>query len=302
MTSLPPYFRISPEVETALAERRPVVALESTVITHGLPSPENLTLALEMEAVITDAGAQPCTIALVDGCIRIGVDRESLARLSDASGLRKVSVRDLAAGISAGASGGTTVAATIFAASKAGIRVMATGGIGGVHRAPPFDISADLPELARTPIVVVCAGAKAILDLEATLEYLETWGVPVIGYRTDRFPAFYSTDSGLPLTARADSPGEISQVAQAHWGVGNQGAVLVVVPPPAEEALPEDQMWSAVNQALEEAEQAGIRGQGLTPFLLGRVTEITGGASLKANLGLLRNNGRVAAAISVELG
>ncbi|MDX1437585.1 MAG: pseudouridine-5'-phosphate glycosidase [Anaerolineales bacterium] len=296
-----PHFRLREEVQNALAQGKPVVALESTVISHGLPPPKNLELAGEMEAVVRSGGAVPATIALLDGCIRVGLAPDELRTLAGVNGMRKISVRDFGPGIQAGASGGTTVAATIFAASKVGIQVMATGGIGGVHRSPPNDVSADLPQLARTPMVVVCAGAKAILDLDATLEYLETWGVPVVGYRTGEFPAFYSAASGLRLTVKAETPQEAAQIASSHWEVGNSSAVLVVAPPPAESAMPADEMWGAVGRALEDADQAGVRGQEVTPFLLDRVSQITGGSSLAANLALLKNNAKIASKIAVEM-
>jgi pseudouridine-5'-phosphate glycosidase len=298
---LPQFFQLSRDVERALLTGKPVVALESTVISHGLPTPENLALAREMEAVVRAGQAQPATVALLNGIVRIGLDPGELKWLAGGGELRKISVRDLGPGIQAKASGGTTVAGTIFAARRAGIEVMATGGIGGVHRNSTNDISTDLPQLARTPMVVVCAGAKAILDLDATLEYLETWGVPVVGLQTDEFPAFYSASSGLPLTVRAENPAEVAEIARAHWGIGSSSAVLVVVPPPPESAMPADEMRQAINQALKEADEAGVHGQEVTPFLLDRVSTISGGRSLTANLALLKNNAAVAAEIAVEL-
>lgn len=298
---LPRYYRLSSEVVQALEIGAPVVALESTVITHGLPSPDNLELALDMEAEIRGQRAIPATIAILDGLVHVGLNREQLERLACETDLRKVSPRDLAGLINKRESGGTTVAGTIFLAEKAGIRVFATGGIGGVHRQADMDISADLPQLASTPIIVVCAGAKAILDLGATLEYLETSGIPVVGYQTDEFPAFYSRSSGLPVSVRVDSPEAVVRLAKAHWEIGMTSALLVSVPPPAEVALTQQEVEAAINQALEEAFIAEIHGQAVTPFLLKRVGELTDGATLRANLGLLRNNARVAAQIASQL-
>ena len=295
---LPEGFRINAPVTQALEAGRPLVALESTVLTHGLPYPQNLELARQMEAEVTAHGAQPATIAVLDGQVVIGATAEQLAWLVMAPGLHKISSRDLSAAISLRWSGGTTVAGTMVAAHRAGIRVFATGGIGGVHREAPFDISADLPQLAATPLIVVCAGAKAILDIPATLEYLETAAVPVVGYRTDEFPAFYSRESGLPVSARADSPGEIAALAWSHWSLGMHGSVLVVNPPPIEAALPVENVEGASRLALLDAHQANITGQNVTPFLLERVNQLTGGASMQANLALLLNNARLAAEIA----
>lgn len=298
---LPRYYRLSNEVVQALEIGAPLVALESTVITHGLPFPENLELAQDMEAEIRQQGAIPATIAILDGLVHVGLSREQLDRLTRETNLRKVSPRDLAGLILKRESGGTTVAGSIFLAEKAGIRVFATGGIGGVHRQSDMDISADLPQLANTPLIVVCAGAKAILDLAGTLEYLETSGIPVVGYQTDEFPAFYSRTSGLPVSVRVESPEAVVRLAKAHWEMGMNSALLVTVPPPVEVALSENEIEAAINQALEEAFIEEIRGQAVTPFLLKRVSELTGGASLRANLGLLRNNARVAAQIASQL-
>ena len=299
MPSLPPPYQLSDEVAHARAARAPIVALETTVITHGLPKPDNLNLARDMEAQVRSSGAVPATIGVLDGRIHVGMSAAQLARLAEADPVRKISRRDFAIAIARGESGGTTVAGTMIAARAAGIRVFATGGIGGVHRGAPFDVSTDLQELSRTPVIVVCAGAKSILDLPATLEVLETLGVPVVGYQTDEFPAFYARSSGLPLTMRADTPQEVAAIARAHWNLGLSSAILVTVPSPAESALPADEMESAVEQALAEAEAQGIRGQAVTPFLLARVSELTGRASLRANLDLLLHNARVAAEIAV---
>ncbi|MFZ6031270.1 MAG: pseudouridine-5'-phosphate glycosidase [Chloroflexota bacterium] len=295
------HLHISPTVNQALKTRKAVVALESTVITHGLPYPENHQLAQDMEAQVLAHGATPATVAVLDGQIHVGLESGQLARLARPADMRKISVRDFAPAIAQKASGGTTVAGTLLAAHAAGIQVFATGGIGGVHRQAPFDVSADLPQLARTPCVVVCAGAKSILDLPATLEMLETLGVPVIGYQSDDFPAFYSRSSGLKTSARAETPQEIATMAQAHWGLGLKGAVLVANPPPAATALPWEEVERVVLQALSEAQAQAIHGQAVTPFLLGRVSQLTHGASLHANLALLLDNARLAAEIAGHL-
>ncbi|MDI6695316.1 MAG: pseudouridine-5'-phosphate glycosidase [Anaerolineales bacterium] len=292
-------LRISRTVAEAIKSGRAVVALESTVITHGLPYPENIRIANEMEAEIVAAGATPATIAIMDGNILVGASSEQIERLSRAEGMHKISRRDFAPAFAFGWSGGTTVAATMIIAHAVGIRVFATGGIGGVHRQPPYDISADLPELARTPLVVVCAGAKAILDLDATLEYLETNGTPVVGYQTDEFPAFYSRNSGLPVSVRVETAEQAAKVARLHWSLPSAGAVLVVNPPPPKNALDHRIVERAVEQAIHQAEVLGVRGQAVTPFLLSQVSEITKGASLEANLALLRNNARLGAQIAL---
>lgn len=295
------FYRYSPEITQAIKQKAPLVALESTVLTHGLPYPENLELGQNMEAEVRQNGAFPATIAVIQGKIQIGLQSEQFDYLVQAQNVRKISRRDFATAIAKGEDGGTTVAGTLIAAHAAGIRVFATGGIGGVHRQPPFDISADLPELSKRPVVVVCAGAKAILDLPATLEYLETLGVPVVGYQTDEFPAFYSRESGLPVSVRCDTPEEIAKLAEPHWNLGLLSAILVVVPPPRDVALSAQDAENAIEQALHEAEEKNIRGQEVTPFLLGKVSELTGKKSLEANLALLLNNARLAAQIAVAL-
>ena len=297
---------LTDEVSQTLKASGPVVALESTVITHGLPYPQNLQAAQAMEAEVRAQGAVPATIALLDGQVFVGVTPEQLERLAragapDGEPMHKISRRDYGPALALGWSGGTTVAGTMVAAHAAGIRVFATGGIGGVHRGQSFDISADLQELARTPVLVVCAGAKAILDLEATLEYLETHAVPVIGYGTDDLPAFYSVSSGLKVSARADTPQQAAAIARAHWALPGSGGILVTNPPPADRALDQEVVEAAVEQALKEAERQGVRGQAVTPFLLGRVSAETHGASVEANLALLLNNARVAAQIAVAM-
>ncbi len=293
-----PALAFSSEVWKARAFNEPILALESAVITHGLPRPYNLELALAVEDEARRRHVTPATIAAMDGKVRIGLTRAELERLANATQTRKVSRRDFGLALARGELGGTTVAATLVASRLAEIRVFATGGIGGVHRGDPFDVSADLPELARSPLIVVCAGAKSILDLPATVEHLETAGVPVIGYRTREFPAFYSAESGLPVTESVDSVAEIVQIAQAHWSMKLDSALLVVQPPPPEAALPRQQVEEAIRQALREAEQQGIRGSRVTPFLLGRVAELSGGDSLRANLALLKNNAALGAEIA----
>jgi pseudouridine-5'-phosphate glycosidase len=298
---LPPAYVVHPEVRAAFSQGAPVVALESTVISHGLPYPENLSLAKDMEAVVRALSATPATIAVIDGEVRIGLDEPALEVLAQAENLRKISVRDFGPAVTQKASGGTTVAGTLLAAEAVGICIFATGGIGGVHREAPFDVSTDLSQLANSPAVVVCAGAKAILDLPATLEQLETLAVPVIGYQTDEFPAFYSRESGLPVSARAETPEETAAIAKAHWGLAGKHGLLVVAPPPAESAIPAAEVETHIEQALAEAQAGGISGQAVTPFLLARVSELSGGASLQANLALLKNNARIAAEIAQHL-
>ncbi len=295
------YLSVSPEVAGALAGRRPVVALESTVIAHGMPYPANLEAGRALEAAVREAGAVPATIAVLDGRIRVGLDAEDLDRLaSGGRAVRKLSRRDLPIAVAAGEDGATTVAATMIAAKLAGIAVFATGGIGGVHRGAElsFDVSADLDELARTEVCVVSAGAKAILDLPKTLEVLETRGVPVLGYRTDRFPPFYARESALPVDRRCDAAEDVARVMQAKWRLGLGGGVLVANPIPEEEALDAAGMEAAIAAATADAAAAGVSGKALTPFLLDRLEAITGGRSLAANRALILNNARVGAQIA----
>jgi pseudouridylate synthase len=295
------HFNIANEVSRALNLSQPIVALESTVITHGLPHPQNLELARNMEQEVRHNGATPATIAILDGKIRIGLSDEELARLAQAESTLKVSRRDFATAIIKKATGGTTVAGTMFAAEQAGIKVFATGGIGGIHRESRHDISADLQALADTPMIVVCAGAKAILDLPATLEYLETMSVPVAGYQTDEFPAFYSRESGLNVSVRLDSPEEIAAFARAHWSAGGCGAVLVTNPVPITDAIPKSEVDPIIAKASAEALAKNIHGQAVTPFLLKRISELTHGRSLRTNLSLLLNNARLSAQIARAL-
>ena len=279
----------------------PHVALESTVIAHGLPYPANLETALALEATARAAGVTPATVAVLAGAPRVGLDETELRFLATAQDVRKLSRRDVGIALARRLHGATTVATTMILAARASVRVFATGGIGGVHRGDGRDISADLPELARTPMLVICAGAKAILDLPATLEWLETHGVPVLGYGTEQFPAFYAASSGLPVDARVDTPDEAAAIAGAQWGWGLQSAVLVAVPPPAEVALPAEPLEAAIAAALRAAAAQGVRGRETTPFLLREVSRLTAGASLEANLALLRRNVEVGAAIAVAL-
>lgn len=291
----------SEPVARARAEHRPIVALESTVITHGLPYPENLDLARDLEQEISREHATPATIALIDGKIQVGLSTSQLERLATAKGAIKVSRRDFGLTLARGLVGGTTVAGTLFVAHQAGIQVFATGGIGGVHRNAPFDVSTDLVELGRTPMVVVCAGAKSILDLPATLEVLETQGVFVLGYQTNDFPAFFSRSSGLKVSARSDSPEEIALIAKAHWQAGIESAILVANPLPEEIALDYDEVEALIQQALRDAEIEGIHGSATTPYLLSRLNNLSDGRTLQANLALLRSNARLAAEIAAAL-
>jgi pseudouridine-5'-phosphate glycosidase len=294
-------FQLSAEVTHALNRGVPVVALESAVMTHGLPRPQNLELAREMERIIRDGGITPATVALFNGKMVVGLTDNELVALSQREGLMKVSLRNMGIGLAQGLSGGTTVAATLFTAFQSGIKVFATGGIGGVHRGNPFDVSADLDSLANYPVVVVCAGAKAILDLPATLEALETRGVPVLGFGTDEFPAFYSRFSGLPVDYRVDDPGEVAAIAQAHWNAGQRSAVLVGNPVPENDALDPALITEAINIAVVEAELKRITGSALTPFLLEQVNRVSTGQSMKANLALLKNNAKLATQIAAHL-
>jgi pseudouridine-5'-phosphate glycosidase len=291
---------ILPEMREALAVGMPVVALESTIITHGMPAPRNLETARQLEEEVRAAGALPATIAILDGRIRIGLEAAELERLADEKEVAKVSRADLPAVLAAGGVGSTTVAATMICAELAGIRVFATGGIGGVHRGAgeSFDVSADLQELARTPVAVVCAGAKAILDLAKTLEVLETFGVPVIGYGCDELPAFYSRGSGLPVPLRRDSAAEIAAVMATKWRLGLGGGLVVANPIPREAEIPAAEIAGHIETALAEAARQGVQGKAVTPFLLARLEQLTGGASLEANVALVRSNARLAAEIA----
>ena len=294
-------LHFSEEVQNAIDEKKPLVGLETAVVTHGLPYPTNIELAEAMENIIREEGAIPATVGVLGGKAQVGMNKEDLLLLAQDQEVIKVSRRDFSTAYLKKLNGGTTVAGTITALDKAGIKVFATGGIGGVHRDAPFDVSADLPALGNTPILVVCAGAKSILDLPATLEMLETLSVPVVGYQTELFPAFYARSSGLPVTAQVEDPDEAAILAKSHWDLGINSAVLLTVPVPIPDALSEKEVEEAVNQALKDAEDHHVHGGKLTPFLLKRVNELTGKKSLKANLGLLLNNARVAARVALKL-
>lgn len=303
METSPDLFAVAPEVAAALARGRPVVALETAILTHGLPRPANVETALAMEEVVRSCGAVPATIGIVDGRIVTGLTREQICALGEREGAWKCSVRDLPLAVAQGAWGGTTVAATAWAAARAGIEVFVTGGIGGVHRhaASTFDISADLPVLANTPITVVCAGAKSVLDLPATLEYLETAGVPVLGFQTSEFPAFYVRTSGLPVDARVASPQEAAHIIRTARALGQRRALLVCVPPPAEQALDPATFERLLEEALAAAREAGVRGKEVTPFLLSYLERASGGATLTVNIALVKQNARVGAEIAAAL-
>jgi len=294
---------LSEEVARALQRRTPVVALESTLITHGLPHPQGLETALALEDAVRAHGAVPATIGILDGAVRVGLAREELERLAGAAEVAKVNPGNLAAVVAGGGLGSTTVAATVFVAAQAGIRVFATGGIGGVHRdqVESGDVSADLVALARYPVAVVCAGAKAVLDLPKTVEMLETLGVPVLGLGTDEFPAFYRRSSGLRVDRRCDSVAEVAQVVAAHWALGLRTSVLVANPVPEPDELPREVFEPALEGALAEAAERGLRGREVTPFLLERLRELTGGATVKTNVALLLHNARVAAELARAL-
>ena len=299
-----PYLDISPEVQQALREGRPVVALESTIISHGMPYPKNVETALRVEQTIRDNGAVPATIAVIGGRLKAGLSRGEIEHLGKAGrAVAKASRRDLPALVARGADGATTVTTTMIIAHMAGIRIFATGGIGGVHRGAEttMDISADLEELAQTPVMVVCAGAKSILDLGLTLEYLETKGVPVIGYGTDELPAFYTRKSGFSVDYRADSPEELAAMFRAQRDLGYRGGMLVTNPIPEQYAMDKEIIDAAIAQALRECEEKGVHGKETTPFLLARVVELTGGESLESNIRLVLNNAALAARTACAL-
>ncbi|HKY84597.1 MAG TPA: pseudouridine-5'-phosphate glycosidase [Anaerolineales bacterium] len=290
---------VRPSIQRALERGHPVVALESTVLTHGIPRPTNFDIAREVEDQVRRAGATPATIAVLDGRFVVGLDGEELEQVCRRPDMRKLNRRDLAPAVALHWSGGTTVSATMLVAEAAGIRVFATGGIGGVHRGGTGDVSSDLTELARTPVAVVCSGAKAILDLPRTLEWLETAGIPVVGWKTDAFPEFFSLGGQFPVSARVDSAVEAARLieAQAETGCG----MLLCVPCPREEAVPSETVAGALEAAESQAAAASVTGKELSPFLLARLVELTGGATLRANLALLRNNAAVAAEIAIGL-
>jgi pseudouridine-5'-phosphate glycosidase len=299
-----PLIDMTDEVAAALAANSAVVALESTIISHGMPYPDNVSTAQRVEQTVREMGAVPATVAVIEGRLRVGLDDLQLDRLANPAvhgSVQKASRRDLAAIVAFRATAGTTVAATMHIAHLAGIEVFATGGIGGVHRGAEesFDISADLIELGRTPVTVVCAGAKSILDLPKTLEVLETQGVPVIGYRTDEFPSFFSASSGQPLTWRADSTAELAALVRAQRSLMLDGGMLVAQPLPVADAVPG--VGGIIERAITDADDAGITGKDVTPYLLSRINQLTGGRSLKANIALILANARLAAELAVAL-
>lgn len=297
------YLDIAPEVKEALVNNQPVVALESTIISHGMPYPQNVETAAKVEEIIRESGAIPATIAILNGRLKVGLNKEELDYLGKAgTKVVKTSRRDIPFIISKKMDGATTVASTMIIASFAGIKVFATGGIGGVHRGAQdtFDISADLEELSNTDVAVVCAGAKSILDIGLTLEYLETNGVPVVGYQTEELPAFYTRRSGFGVDYRLDRPVEIAEALRAKWDLGLKGGVVVANPIPEEYSMDYDVITKAIEDAVAEAEEKGIKGKASTPFLLGKIKEITGGSSLDSNIQLVFNNAKLAAQIAKE--
>jgi pseudouridine-5'-phosphate glycosidase len=294
-------FIFSSEVSAALKANKPVVALESTVIAHGLPRPQNLETAHHLEEIVKATGAIPATIAILDGKIHIGLKYDELKFIAESDNIRKISIRDLPIAIAHRWNGATTVASTLWIAHRAGIEVFATGGIGGVHRGPFPDLSADLPQLARTPMVVVCSGAKIILDLPAIREWLETHGVTIVGYQCEQMPAFYSRHSGLEVDVRLDSPQEVARLVRAQRTLGTQTALLVTVPVPANAEVPSGILEGALENALRAAERHEIAGRELTPFLLSRMAETSKGLTVLANIALLENNARVGSSISLAL-
>ena len=303
MTNLAKYLDIQPEIRAALDAGKPVVALESTILSHGMPYPENLGFAAQVEEVVRENGAVPATMAIIGGKLKVGLDKEALAVMCEAKDVGKVSRRDVPVYIANGHNGATTVATTMLMAEMAGIRVFATGGIGGVHRGGEvtMDISADLQELAHTSVAVVCAGAKQILDIGRTLEYLETMGVPVLGMGTDEFPAFYCRRSGHKLDYACSGPAEAAAILRAKWELGLTGGVLIANPIPEQYGLDFDKMEGVIQTALDAADAAGVHGKDITPFLLAKVKDLTGGESLASNIQLALNNARVAAQIAAAM-
>lgn len=300
MTTPHPMLRITDEVAAALRDGRPVVALESTIISHGMPYPQNVAMATEVEGIVREHGAVPATIAVLDGVPRIGLDAEDLELLASHGDVAKVSVRDLPYVVARGVHGATTVAATMRLAALAGIRVFVTGGLGGVHRGAPesFDVSADLTELSETDVTVVSAGVKSILDIGLTLEKLETLGVPVLVEGSDEFPSFFSRSSGHAAPMRVDGAEQVAAVMRAKWDLGIAGGIVVAQPIPVEDEIPAAEIDGIIAQALADMDDLGITGKAATPYLLGRIVEITGGASLTANIALVRANARLGAAIA----
>lgn len=297
------YLSITPEIEEALKAGKPVVALESTILSHGMPFPQNMEFAHKVEEIVRAEGAIPATTAIIGGKLKVGLTSEELDLMCKGEGVGKVSRRDVAVYLATGKTGATTVATTMMIASMAGIKVFATGGIGGVHRGATetMDISADLQELANTPVAVVCAGAKSLLDLGLTLEYLETFGVPVLGLRTDDFPAFYCRSSGFKLDYNASTEAEVAKIAKTKWDLGLKGGLVIGNPIPEEYALDYDEMEKVIVKALELAKEQGIHGKDTTPFLLSHIKDMTDGVSFASNLQLAYNNAKAASKIAVEL-
>lgn len=297
------YLSITPEIEEAIKAGKPVVALESTILSHGMPFPQNMEFAHKVEEIVRAEGAIPATTAIIGGKLKVGLTSEELDLMCKGEGVGKVSRRDVAVYLATGKTGATTVATTMMIASMAGIKVFATGGIGGVHRGATetMDISADLQELANTPVAVVCAGAKSLLDLGLTLEYLETFGVPVLGLRTDDFPAFYCRSSGFKLDYNASSEAEVAKIAKTKWDLGLKGGLVIGNPIPEEYALDYDEMEKVIVKALELAKEQGIHGKDTTPFLLSHIKDMTEGVSFASNLQLAYNNAKAASKIAVEL-
>ena len=291
----------APEVSDALNSGKPVVALESTIISHGMPYPRNVSTALEVEAVVRENGAIPATTALMDGQFCVGLSSDQIEKLGSSDGVKKVSLRDIGVALSKETLGATTVATTMFIAEKAGIQIFATGGLGGVHRGDSGDVSADLTALGTIPVTVVSAGVKAILDLPRTLEFLETLGVPVLGYETDVFPEFWIRGSNLPISARVDDPLAAAAAISAHWSSGMKSGVVLAAPVPGEDEADPEVINAAINEGLAAAAAQGVTGSGTTPFLLAHIVESTGGASLETNIALVKNNAAVAAKVAVEL-
>jgi pseudouridylate synthase len=292
------FLQISPEVADAIADNKPVVALESTVIAHGLPRPTNLETAERLEKIVRAGGAVPATIGIINGQLSVGLTEEQIQLLANSTDIKKISTRDIPIAVAQNWNGATTVASTSWIAHRAGIKVFATGGIGGVHRGSLEDISADLPELARTPIIVVCSGAKIVLDLPATREWLETHAVSVVGYQCGEMPAFYSRRSGLPIDLRADSPADVARVFAAQRELGIDSALLVTVPVPEEFEVAAEQLQRILDAALTDADRSGVGGRELTPFLLSHMAQHSEGSTLRANIALLENNARVAVEIA----
>jgi len=297
------YLTYTDEVREALAAGKPIVALETTIISHGMPYPQNIEMARTVERIIREQGAVPATIGILDGRVKIGLNEQELEAFATSKQVEKVSRRDFPYILSSGKIGATTVSATMIGAALAGIEVFATGGIGGVHREgeTTMDISADLTELAQTNVAVVCAGAKSILDIGRTLEYLETHGVPVVGYKTDEFPSFYARESGYGVDFRLEEPSQVADVLKTKWRLGLQGGAVIANPVPAESALAQAEIENVIRQALNEAKEQNITGKKVTPFLLARIKELTDGRSLETNIALVYHNAKVAAQIAVAL-